>query len=131
MGRVTHRDARIDERPVRMIVDLVPGAQVDGGAQGERVDDVTHIGVADGRERVAAEQASGAHDAPAGGRVAPQVPEVGGTLERDVPGRGQRSSSSMRMALPRTSFSTTSSGSPAISSWATFFVCGHVESVCG
>jgi hypothetical protein len=126
-----HRDTGVHERTVRMVVDLVSGPEVDSGAEGQRVDDVPDVGVTHGRERIAPEQTPRAHDATAGGGVAPQVPEVGGTFERDVAGRGQRSSSSMRMALPRTSLYTMSSGSPAISSWATFFVCGHVESVCG
>jgi hypothetical protein len=56
------------------------------------------------------------HDAPVGALVTAEVPEVGGTLELDVARGAQRSSSSIRMALPRTILYTTSSSKPAISS---------------
>ncbi len=128
---VVHDDAGVDGGSVGMVVELVRGAEIDGGTQPERGDDVPNVCLTQRRERVTPEHAPVAHDASVGGGVAPQVPEVGRTLELDMARRAQRSSSSMRMALPRTSLYTTSSGSPAINSCATFFVCGHVESVCG
>src|SRR5207248_7606808 len=128
---MVHDDAGVDHRPVRVLVDLVPGPEVHRSTHPERRYHVPDVRIAQRRERVASEHPPVAHDAPVGGGVAPEVPEIGGTVERVVARRAQMSSSSMRMALPRTSLCTTSSGSPAISSCATFFVCGHVESVCG
>ncbi len=120
------------ERAVGELLDLAAGPQVDHGPEAQHLGHVTDVLVTHVRQRVAAIHPAGPHDLALIGLVAAEVPEVRGTVERDESiHHRQRSSPSMRIALPRQILSTTSCGRSAIICPASSLVCGHVESVWG
>src|SRR5262249_52804446 len=89
------------ERTVAVGLDLVAGPEVDDRHDADLVDEVTHVAGAQARERVAPEHPT-ATQATTGGRVATEVPEVGGAVELDEGGgiRGDRGIFARRRKRP-------------------------------